>query len=74
MIKLILIGAVIFVAGYFALGYLSSYVGWYGYRKWEHRKGTSNIDDAKKRSVFVKELKFEVDSFSGSLGDFRPYI
>ncbi len=72
--KLIAIAIMVIVAGYFALGYLSSYVGWYGYKKWQYRVATTSIEDSKKRGVFVKELKFTVDSFSGSIGDFRPYI
>jgi len=74
IIILIAIGIVIAITGYIALGYLSSYIGWDGYRKWEHRVGTSRIEDAKKRGVFVKELKFTVENYAGSLGGFRPYI
>lgn len=70
----ILIGIFIAVAGCIALGYLSSYIGWYGYRKWEYRVATTSIEDSKKRGVFVKELKFSVDSFPGSIGSFIPYI
>ena len=33
--KLIAIAIMVIVAGYFALGYLSSYFGWYGYKKWQ---------------------------------------
>lgn len=73
-IKVLIVTACLFVIGYYALGYLSSYVGWYGYEKWKHRVATSNIDDSKRRGVFERELQFQVDSFDGTLGDFRPYI
>ncbi|GAO44119.1 hypothetical protein [Flavihumibacter petaseus] len=56
------------------LGYLSSYVGWYGYEKWRNRVATHSIDESKSRGVFEKVLNFQVDSFAGSLGDFKPYM
>lgn len=64
----------ILVVGYFALGYVSSFVGWYGYKKWQFRVATSNMEESKKRGVFIKELQFQVDSFSGKILDFKPYI
>ncbi len=60
--------------GYYLLGYVSSYIGWYGYNKGTYRVATSDIHESKERGVFVKELNFSVDSFSGSLGNFIPYI
>ena len=59
---------------YFVLGYLSSYFGWYGYKKWQYRVATSDIDESRKRGIFVKELHFQIDSFKGDVKGFRPYI
>lgn len=72
--KSMLIAIIIFSTVYLSLGYLSSYIGWYGYKKWKYRVATTSIEDSKKRGVFVKELKFSVDSFSGPIGDLQPYI
>ncbi|MBZ5858557.1 hypothetical protein [Flavihumibacter profundi] len=72
--KLLFAVIVFFVLGYFALGYISSFVGWYGYKKWRYRVSTSDIEESKKRGVFVKELHFQIDSFSGTLENFKPYI
>jgi hypothetical protein len=71
---ILIIGILILVLGYFLLGYISSYIGWYGYKKWRYRVATASIEESKKRRVFIKELHYEVDSFQGTLKDFRPYI
>lgn len=60
--------------GFLALGYISSFVGWYGYKKWRYRVSTSDIENSKKRGVFVKELNYQIDSFSGTINNFKPYI
>ena len=73
-IKLITILLLTVIAGYFALGYLSSYVGWYGYKKWKHRVGSTDISESKRRGVFVKELNFKVEGYSGQLHGFKPFI
>ncbi|MBX3252492.1 MAG: hypothetical protein KF862_00015 [Chitinophagaceae bacterium] len=62
------------VAGYYLLGYISSYIGWYGYKKGTYRVSTLNINESKKRGVFVKELNFSIHNFNGSLESFSPYI
>ncbi len=59
---------------YFAFGYINSYFGWYGYRKWLYRKQSFNIEDSKRRGVFVKELHFEIDSFTRNMEWFKPYL
>src|SRR3569832_2084265 len=64
----------LFLLCYIALGYLSSYMGWYGYGMWKNRIATSDIDESKKRGVFIKELHFRIDSFSGVIPNFRAYI
>ena len=60
--------------GYFGLGYLSSYIGWYGYKKWKYRVATQNILESKQRNVFVKELNYKIDSFPDTLTNFHVYI
>ncbi len=74
VVKFFVIGSIVLVVGYYILGFASSYIGWYGYKKWKYRVGTSSIEESRKRGVFEKELNFQVDSFAGSLGDFKPYI
>lgn len=56
------------------IGYLSNYIGWNGYRKWEHRVATDSKEESEKRGVFIKELSFKIDSFSGDPFEFKPYI
>lgn len=62
------------VGGYFILGYISSFVGWYGYKKWRYRVATQSVSESQRRNVFVKSLHYRVDNFSGNLPDFQPYI
>jgi hypothetical protein len=66
--------AIVFIAGLFALGYLNSYFGWYGYEKWKYRVSTGSIEESKRRGVFVRELHFEIDSFPGTIENFHAYI
>jgi hypothetical protein len=72
--KVILVGISLAVAIYFILGYLSSYVGWEGYKKWEYRVATAEMQESKRRGVFVKELNFVVEHYPDTLKDFKPYI
>lgn len=65
---------VFFTLTYLAIGYSSSFFGWYGYKKWENRASTLSIEESKERGVFVKELDYKIDSFSGALKNFKPYI
>lgn len=65
---------VVLVIGYYLFGFLSSFVGWYGYEKWKCRVGTSDIQDSKKRGVFVKELHYQFVNFPDSIKDFVPYL
>jgi len=74
LFKLLLIVIIVCVSGYFIVGYFSSYIGWYGYKKWKYRVATADIQESKERGVFIKELHFQVDSFSGKLENFKPYI
>lgn len=53
---------------------MSSYLGWYGYEKWMYRVGSDSIEEAKQRGVFVKELNFQVEGYSGELHGFTPFI
>lgn len=60
---------------YYLFGVFSSSVGWYGYRKWEHRIGSTSIQESKRRKVFVKELNFMIIDSNNLKGfDFKPYI
>ena len=75
--RLIVIGVIII--GLMFLGYLNAYFGWYAYEKWKYRVGTIDMNDSKKRGVFVKELHLQLDSFPpdrfpGRLENFRVYI
>ncbi len=74
LLKLTLILLVIVVAGYFAFGYINSYFGWYSHEHWKYRKGSTDIDEAKRRGVFVKELNYKVEGYSGDLYGFKPFI
>lgn len=38
------------------LGYLSSIVGWYGYKKWEYRVSSLNVEESKKTPRFGMDL------------------
>jgi hypothetical protein len=62
------------VIGFFALGYLSSWVGWYGYEKWKDRKYSDNISESKKRGVFVKELHYQIENHSGREFPFEVFL
>jgi len=60
---------------YYAFGVFSSSVGWYGYQKWKYRMLTSDMEKAKQRKVFVKELNYKiVDSANLKGFYFKPYI
>ena len=72
--KWTLIVGVIVLVGYFVLWFLSTYLGWYGYEQWKYRHGTTSIEEAKERGIFVKELNFSVQNYSGDLYNFKPYI
>lgn len=56
------------------IGYLSSYIGWYGYKKWKYRKCSYSIEESIKRGVFVKKLNYQIDSFYGTPFKFEPFI
>jgi hypothetical protein len=64
----------ILVGVYFGFGYINSYFGWYSHEHWKYRKGSTDIEESKKRGVFVKELNFKIEGYSGSLNGFRPFL
>lgn len=74
LFKVLMVVILFFILGYFILGYTSTFIGWYGYKKWKNRASTLSIEESKKRGVFVMELNYKIDSFSGVLKNFRPYI
>lgn len=62
---------------YVIYAYSSSFIGWYGYRKWRYRIATGNIIESKERGVFIKELNYKiVDSANLNLKGFyfKPFI
>ena len=73
-LKILSVVVVIIIIVYFAFGYFSSYIGWYGYEKWKYRVATSDIAESQKRGVFVKQLKYKIYDFPDTLRSFRPYI
>jgi hypothetical protein len=72
--KILFLTIIIAASCYLFLGYLSSYIGWYGYEKWRYRVATSDIEESRNRGVFVKKLDFKIEGFSGIINDFTPYI
>lgn len=60
VIKWSLILSSFLVLGYFAIGYISSYLGWYGYNKWQYRVATSDINDSKKEESLSKNYIFKL--------------
>lgn len=72
--KIIMILLTFFVIIYFLIGYLSSYIGWYGYKKWEKRKHSTSIEESIARKVFVKKLNYQIDSFYGTPFRFEIFI
>lgn len=64
----------VLVIAYFGFGYINSYFGWYFHEHYKHRKGSTDIADSKQRGVFIKELNFIVDGYSGNLYGFKPFI
>jgi hypothetical protein len=59
---------------YFSFGYINSYFGWYSREHWKYRKGSMDVAESKKRGVFIKELNYKVDDYSGDLYGFKPFI
>jgi len=60
---------------YYLFGLFSSSVGWYGYKKWKYRVGTTSILESKNRKIFVKHLNYQIVDSSNLKGfHFRPYI
>ncbi len=58
----VLIGTVLIIG----MGYLNSYIGYYGYNKHLYRRFSHTIEESKLRGVFVKEITFitEPDSLA----------
>lgn len=72
--KLSAIIILILVVAYFGFGYINSYFGWYSHEHYKYRKGSTDIADSKRRGVFIKELNFQVEGYSGYLYGFKPFI
>jgi len=75
IVKLLLLVFFGFVVFSGILFFLTSFFGWYGYKKWEHRVHSTTRTESIKRGVFVKDLKFDYsDEYSKHLGGFSPFI
>ncbi|GEO08494.1 hypothetical protein [Segetibacter aerophilus] len=75
MITAILITIVFVVISFYTVMYVALIISSYienGERKYRSR--TTHMEESKELGVFVKELNFKVDSFSGKLYNFHPYI
>ena len=42
------------IIAYLLFGLLNMYVGWYARKPWKNRIGTSEIQESKKRNIFIK--------------------
>jgi ABC-type multidrug transport system fused ATPase/permease subunit len=73
-IKIIFIIFLLSILIFIAVGYLSSYFGWYAYKKWEYRKHSASIQESMRRGVFLKELNYKIDSFNGYQFRFEAFI
>jgi hypothetical protein len=74
VLKYSIIAIVLAALLYLGFGYLSSMVGWYGYKKWKYRAASQNIKESKERGVFIKSLHFRVEGPLDGLTDFEPFI
>ena len=74
MLKVVL-ATILFVAIlFFSVNYIFSFIISHWDDQWKYRTGTTDINEAKQRGVFVKELNYEIDSFPDTLSNFKPYI
>ncbi|MFV0531151.1 MAG: hypothetical protein ACK5MD_06900 [Flavobacteriales bacterium] len=53
---------VLLFTGYFALGYLNSYIGYYGYNKHKYRRYSQTRQESVDRDVFIKDLLYKLES------------
>jgi hypothetical protein len=70
---ILLIISLVIILAYVGLKYLSNAIGWYGYKKWEHRIHSTSIAESKKRGVFVKSLNYRIEGMPDTL-NFEVYI
>ncbi|SDM14706.1 hypothetical protein [Chryseobacterium taihuense] len=75
IVIILLLGIIILIFKTIFFPYISNFVGWYGYRVWENRSGSSSINESKQRKVFVKELNYEI-IYSGDKKafHFKPFL
>ena len=64
ILKVFFCAVLIIVSVYYGLAYLTGYFG-YDKQNWTYRKASNTIKESIERGVFVKELHFQVDSFTG---------
>ena len=70
--KIIFITLALVIIVIIALGYLSSYIGYYGYDKDKVRRFSNSVKESKKRKTFKKELCFLFDQ--NNIKDIDVYI
>ncbi len=75
ILKFIIISVLSLSALYGLYVALNLYFGWYGYGYWKNRLHSLDINESKKRNVFVRELNYKFVE-SAVIEDFyiRPYI
>src|SRR3954453_18688335 len=69
-----LIIILILLVAYFGFGWINSYFGWYSHEHYKYRKGSTDIPEAKQRGVFIRQLNYKVEGYSGDLYGFTPFI
>jgi hypothetical protein len=74
ILKLTVVIGLVAVAIFYGFGYINSYLGWYSHNHYKHRKGSTDIQESKKRGVFVKELNYEIVGYPDDLNGFKPFI
>ena len=74
ILKPTLIIVLIILSIYYGFGYINSYFGWYSHEHYKYRKSSTDIADSKRRVVFIKELNYKVEGYSGNLYGFKPFI
>ena len=71
--KLVLITFGFSLAALLVINYILPPILWRTSTRWKERVATRDIDDAKRRGVFIKELHYRIDNFADTL-DFHPFI
>jgi hypothetical protein len=65
---------VILILLFIGYGYISSLTGWYGYKKWQHRVASIDVDESKQRKVLVQILNYKMSNSDMRVPNFTPFI